>query len=196
MKTETKLEIRQLTAWDALHCHYERQTERQGCYIELDCKTGIMAASYNAEIGNAIPFSVYHGHDRRWGIPCLTADAANELMEEIAPLAQRVLDGYESHWDGNNHVAALTDDAQQAETEIEAEIETLRVDEHNGVSEWDAASWLAEWDRLDIITAKTTDEELNAMEEEADGTAEVENIVLLGTGRWLREKRDELRDAD
>ena len=193
--TTTTVEIRRVAEWDALHCNYQGQTERQGCYIELDCQTGLLTATYNAEIGNAIPFSVYHGHDRRWGIPCLIADAANDLLDEISPLAQRVLDGYTSEWDGNNHVARLSDDAQAAEDEIERLIDDLRVDETNGISDADAGEWLTETDPA--ITAQTTDEEIAALAEQAEQDAAYERIVLIDAEGYLTRLRDEMRaDAE
>lgn len=191
METTTSLEIRNLTEWDALYCQYPGQTNQQDCYLELDCRTGLLTATYNAEIGNAIPFSVYHGHDRRWGIPCLTADAANALMAEIAPLAERVLAGYRGEFDGNNVVARLSEDAVAAEAEIESVIDALHVDETNGVSGVEADEWLA--DCRPDITADTTDEELRTLAAKLEAEAAVEHMVLNVTD-WLTEQRQSLRN--
>ena len=90
-----------------LHHQYPGQTSPQPCYVELDCEAENLSADWNGELGNAVPLSVWHGHTRRWAIPALQAQAANSLLDEIAPLAQRVIDGYTSEWDGNNHVAGL-----------------------------------------------------------------------------------------
>jgi len=189
----TKLEIRKLTAWDSLFRHYPQQTAQQGCYLELDCKTGVLHATYNSEIGNAIPFSVYHGHDRRYGVPCLTAAAANELLNEIAPLAQRVLDGYAARWNGNNIVADLTDDATAAEEAIEAAVANLSVDESNTVSGWCADVWLT--DAPNDLAAETTNDEIETMANSLDAEAAGEHIVLMGTVQHLTEQRQEMRDA-
>jgi hypothetical protein len=192
--TTTTVEIRRLAEWDALHRHYQGQTEPQGCYIELDCQTGLLTATYNAEIGNAIPFSVYHGHDRRYHIPCITADAANELMEEIRPLAERVIAGYTSEWDGSNHRARFTTDAEQAEEEIERIIEGVDV-ETCGISDADASEWLTETDPA--ITAQTTDEEIATLAEQAEKDAAYERIVLIDADGYLTRLRDEMRaDAE
>lgn len=190
----TSVTIHSVTEWDALYCQYERQTEPQPCYIELDCQTGTLHASYNAEIGNAIPFSVYHGHDRRYGIPCLTADAANELMEEILPLAQRVVDGYSRHWDGNNHVARMTDDADAAEQEIEDIINALSVDETNGVTGRSAGDWMSGGDCP--VTADMTDDELEAIASQLDDEAAEHHVVLSDTIEWLTERRQSLREEE
>jgi hypothetical protein len=127
------LEIRRVEQWDALYRRYPGRPQPQPCYIELNCAFGVMQAEYDARI-TAVPMSVWHGHIRRYGIPCLTADAANELMDEIAPLAQQVLDGYESEWDGSNLIAAFDEDAQQAEERIAQIIDNLLVDDTNTVS--------------------------------------------------------------
>jgi hypothetical protein len=120
---------------------YPKRNAPQGAYIELDCKTGRLAADWNAEIGNAIPFSVHHGHDRRYSISSsMSATAINELLDELAPIAQRIIDGYDAKWDGNNNVAVLNEDAQAAETEL---IEAIGDEEDQPKIEvWDVQDWL------------------------------------------------------
>jgi len=204
------IRIIKLEAPNALHCHYDGQTSSQGCYIELDCEAGTLTASFNGEIGNAIPFSVYHGHDQWFSIPMLTGDAANELMSEIAPLAERVVDGYDCDWDGRNNVATFTDDAQAAIDEIREICDTIEVDELNGVQEYDASEWLnAIMHRCDLdgesckygqtvtvkiedvgtITAKTTDKELIEMEGKIEAGMDA-NVVLIRLSELLSEERD------
>lgn len=100
-----------------LYCSYDGQ--EQDCMIELDLETGQLDASYNTEIGNAVPMHVWNGIVRRYRIPCLSSQGANRAMEAILPLAQRVVDGAEVVWDGNNWVSKLNDDASKAEYEIE-----------------------------------------------------------------------------
>jgi hypothetical protein len=109
-----------LVKGNELHYHYEGQANAQSCYVELDCEQEVLTATYNSEIGNAVPFSFWHGHDQRWCIPCLNAPAANNLLQSIQPIAERVISGYESIWDGNNFIAKFTDDAQAAIEEIGA----------------------------------------------------------------------------
>ena len=195
MATETKIEIRTVGEWNDLFCQYSGQFQQQDCFVELDCGSGILRAAYNCEIGNAVPFSVWHGHDRRYCIPCLTADAANSLLEELAPLAQRVVDGYTSEWDGSNHVARFTEDARLAEEEIEAAIEShhFRFDDGDLVGCMEAGDWLNL--SAGIITADTTDEEITKCTEEYESMAAAENIVLRGTMEHLEFLRDQARHA-
>ena len=139
MKT-TKLET-----WDELVCEYPNQQEPQPCFIELDLKAQAMRAAYNCEIGNAVPFSVWHGHDRRYPVALLCADSANQLMESLAVLAERVIAGYTSEWDGSNHNAEFSDEAFIADARIwELCSETFEWDDQDVISVWDASEWLGE----------------------------------------------------
>jgi hypothetical protein len=175
---------------------YPGQNKPQDCYIELDLKNETLTADWNGEIGNAIPMDVYHGHTRRYAIPCLLMDAANNLLDDIAPLAERVITGYESKWDGNNHVATLDDDAQQAEAEIEktCETEMEQADETNTVQMWDAEEWLYD---SKSETAGKTDEELEKMAADYENQAESENIHLDSNVLDILKKwRDEQAETD
>lgn len=83
-------------------------------------------------------------------IPALTDDAANELLEEIEPLAERAVAGYECRWDGSNNKGHLSEDAQEASDEIWGLISGRQFDENDCVHAWAIGDWLAE----------TSDEEL------------------------------------
>jgi hypothetical protein len=175
----------------ALYARYQGQSERQDCYLELDIRTGAFSADYNGEIGNAVPFPVWHGLIRRYTIPCLRAAVANRLMVEVAPLAQAVLDGAGAEWDGHNTVARLSNDAQSAEQEIEAIIERHEWSDDT-VQVWDAADWFgglggSDAQRAEMgITSSTTDEELQAIID-----AERDRVdVLHGGLKHLRDLRD------
>lgn len=102
-------------------CKYDSQYDVQSAFVELDCAGATLSSTYNSEIGNAVPFSVWHNRELRFGIsPYLKIDAINTLLDEIAPLAQRVVDGYEEEWDGSNYIGTYTDDAEEAKSEIES----------------------------------------------------------------------------
>lgn len=191
----------------ALYRRYSGQTDPQDCYIELDLREGTLLADYNAEIGNAVPFSVFHGFERRYRIPVLTGSAADGIMRKIAPLADRILADWESEWDGNNNVAILGEDALAAEEEILA---ILGLDGPPSGETFDSSDLVTVWDvdgacngvSADTfdITADTTDEELDGIEEEIrQGLAEVSPspVVLLdGVGEYLRGLRDDLLDEE
>lgn len=190
----------------ALFCHYSGESEPQDCYLELGLEDATLRADYNGEIGGGIPMSVFHGRTRRYPIPCLTATAANALMEELAPLAQRVCDGSEIEWDGNNWVGSLNEDAAQADDEI-----AERCDPNNYtwdpsvmVEEMSARDWWPHYaDRAALveeygITADTTDKRLaeiaEAAEVEARNGGNSGYTVVTGVEDLLSDLRSEMRE--
>ena len=211
MSDQTSVRIIECTDPAGLHRHYDGQTEAQPAYIELDLREGTLLATYNAEVGPpyARPFTVAYGFERRYGIPALTAEAANRLMKEIAPLAERMLADWNEEWDGNNMVARLGKDAQAAEEEIEEKLgSNLSTDDLRYQFESDDLG--VEWDidgavngsEVDDygITADTTDERLEEIEQQilsdlAD-CGEGSVVVCHGLDDYLKELRDGLADED
>lgn len=197
---DATIEIVYVESDTELHHRYRGQTSAQDCYVWLNCKTSKLGVMRGAEIGSAVPFAVHHGHTQRWSIPALKAKAANELLEEIAPLAARVVAGYSSEWDGSNNVAELSDDAEAAREEIDALCERItdRADESETVSVWEASSWYSgvgdrdqQRDALKI-TAETTDAELEEIETREDDTARSNGCdVIECHADYLRSLRDE-----
>ncbi len=116
---------------------YPIQCEPQGAYIEIDCANETISSSHNGEIGSAVPFSVWHGHDQRFSIsPYLTVDAINELIDEIAPLAQQVIEGYESIWNGNNHIASFSNKAEIALLSIDEAVASYDGETFDVIDNW------------------------------------------------------------
>ena len=190
-----------------LHHQYPGQNEPQPCYVELDLRTRTLGTDWNGEIGNAVPFSVHHGFDRRYPIPALTSTAANTLLEQIRPLAERMVSDWEEQWDGNNQVAVLGDDAAAAE----AEIEKLCGDPGDGWDgAWEASECVTVWDADGAtngeeaaeydITADTTDERLDEIEEQIRqdlvGISDSDEVVLEGVDDYLRQLRDDAETGD
>jgi hypothetical protein len=199
--TTTAARIIETDSETALYRHYDGETSPQPCYIELDLREGTLLADYNSEIGTGIPFSVYHGFERRYGIPVLTGTAADELMRELAPLAERILADWESDFDGNNRVAVLGEDAQAAEAELEELLRERETGPDELVAEWgiDGAVNGAEAEEYDI-TADTTDERLAEIEDEIlTGLAEISEsgtAVCPELHGYLRQLRDEQADGE
>ncbi|RSS38911.1 hypothetical protein [Streptomyces sp. WAC08241] len=192
-----------------LHLQYDGQHKPQPAYLELDLKNGRLYADVDSVIGSGAPASVFHGFDRRYGIPALTGTAADRLIEEIKPLAQRMLADWEEIWDGNNMVARLGEDAAAAEEEIE-EI----VSHYDNEYDVDPADLIVVWD-LDgatngceaeeyEITLDTTDERLDEIAKEirtglagCDGPGRsVDTVVVEGLKRYLEELRDNADQDD
>lgn len=162
---------------------YPGQQDPQGTFVELDCKSGYLGADYDAEIGNAVPSDVWHGHTIRYAIPLLRGDSANRLLAEIAPLAQRVLDGYESEWNGNNTVGVLDEDAINAEREIREIIDTY--DDEDCLHWRDASDWMADVES-EIEYRRSQGETVDALYDEYQGNGTDEDRpVIVGLREWL-----------
>ncbi len=184
-----------------LHQHYRGQTSAQPCHVELDCEAGTLTADYNGEIGNGVPVAVWHGRTLRWTIPCLTADAANALLDEVLPIAERIVAGYSRRWDGHNHVGEFDADAEAAREEMAALLDGREFGEGEKVEAWDAGDWFGAVGSRDAqrrelgITAATSDEELDAIETREDNAAGAR--IITGLRRHLDGLRDEAKaDAD
>lgn len=110
-----------------LFCQYPRQNSPQPAYVCLDCRSGNLYGDYNTEIGNAIPVSIYNGFIQIWGVnSAITHKALTDLLEEIAPLAQEVLDGYsEDLVNGCNYRGVLSEAAKNASEKIESICEAI-----------------------------------------------------------------------
>ncbi|MFF6794345.1 hypothetical protein ACFY9C_35345 [Streptomyces filamentosus] len=190
-----------------LHLQYDEQAEPQSAYLELDLEAGRLYADTDAVIGSGSPDSVRHGFDRRYRIPALTGQAADRLLEEIRPLAQRMLADWEKVWDGNNLVARLGEDALAAEEEIEAIVARYE-DEHDV----DPADLIAVWDVDSVtngceaeeyeITADTPGKRLDeiAAQIRADladcDSRSVDTVVVVGLDAYLRNLRSNARTDD
>jgi hypothetical protein len=180
-----------------LHRQYSGQHAPQPCFVEFDCDDGELRASYNPEIGNGVPFNVWHRRAIRWRIPALTAEAANGLLADILPYAETILAGYESEWDGHNHVGSYTDAASEA---IEA-VNSLCDRDWDGQSteSWDAGDWFGSEGGYDYqcrslgITAATTDEEIAAIADRQESDAHPR--ILTGAIEHLTTLRDHAIDA-
>lgn len=104
--------------------HYPGQTYQQTAHFVLYFDESEVIPTYNGEIGNAVPFSVFHGYEIRLEFNAgLKRGTVNHLGRELLPCFQRVQNGMVEYWDGNNYRIRLTDDAQAAKREIEAAIE-------------------------------------------------------------------------
>jgi hypothetical protein len=196
--TESPVTIAPVAGYADLHQHYRGQTSPQPCHVSLACDTGTLTADFDGIIGSGVPSHVYHGRTLRWSIPCLTADAANALLDEVIPIAKRIVAGYSCEWDGNNHVGAYDDDAEAAREEMASLLDGREFSEGEKIEVWDACDWYGaigghDAQRRQIgITAATTDEELDAIETREDAAAEAR--IIEGLRAHLDMLRDEARE--
>ena len=98
----TKVNIQYLSNIDDLFCKYPGESEPQPVELSLDTRDGSLCCSYDPNIGGGSTFDHQNRLILSTNIPCITDTAANTCMQELAPLAQRVLDGAAEEWDGNN----------------------------------------------------------------------------------------------
>lgn len=179
-----------------LYLRYRGQTSPQPCYVELDCESETLSAEVDGSIGPGTPFRVWHGRAIRWSIPALTESAAEGLLLDLIPLAQRIVDGYSCEWDGSNHVGKLTEAAAEAAEAIR-DLCDRNWSEGEVLSVWDARDWYGQVGSGAYlagelkITAETTDEGLAAIVEREEDQASPARIE--GVERFLRDLREELR---
>jgi len=177
-----------------LYRQYPGQSAPQPAHVELDCEQSSLRVGYSGEIGNAVTAAVYHGRVRQWCISeSLTSQEIIDLLNQVAPLAERVAAGYTRHWDEHNHVGRLTEDATVAEEEAERICEEWQT-ESGGIM-W-AGDWFeglggrgAQAEQLGI-TAQSTDAELAAMAERLEAEVVAELITLDGAVEYLATLRD------
>ena len=169
-----------------------------GAELCLDPATRELSCRAASRDTSAVPARQWHGLVIVWTIPALTADAANALMTDVADAAERVCDGWESVWDGRNHVGRLDEEGQDAADEIARAIERREPwDAGDVIEPWDAGDWLGalgglarQGDELGI-TADTTDDELGEIvgRVEEDAAADGQRV------RGVREHLEHVRAA-
>ncbi|WNI19920.1 hypothetical protein [Actinacidiphila sp. ITFR-21] len=129
-------------------------------------------------------------------------------MEQLRPLADRVLADWSEHWDGENRIARLGADAHEAEDAIPKHLglddeqafqfgETPGFTESDLVAQWDIDSAISGYEAEKYgITADTADERLDEIaaaitaDLAALGTSGV--AVVPGLDGYLRDLRDNL----
>lgn len=183
-----------------LYLQYPGQTSPQRVHVLLDCRDGELWADSDGETGGGMPMAVYHNLISRWTIPCLKEHAANALLEEIAPIAARVIEGFEVEWNGHNNVGRYSEASVAACEEIAALCENAGADADDLYQVHDASDFFgalgsAQAQARELgITATTTDEELAAIgAREITKYPEVDRIE--GMDSHLDHLRAQMREA-
>lgn len=147
---------------------------------------------------NSTPSDEWHGLVLTWSVQGHPVESSmREWIDEHMAELQRICDGYESVWDGSNHIGRLTDDARTVKEAIEFEL-------NNGeglfthYEYWSVESWLES--TMSDIAADTTDEALRAMASEAITALDSNQILDTdedGAYKHLADHRDNLKwDAE
>jgi hypothetical protein len=127
-----------------LYCKYPQQHDEQPARVELDCELWTLSADYNPVIGSGAPPEIWHGRTRTYECRnTMTTDEVRVLLDSVAALAESVCEGYETVWNGHNHVGTLTPEAQSAEEEMKSLCEST-LDDDPEWQIWDTGEWLYE----------------------------------------------------
>jgi hypothetical protein len=200
----TALTITYLPADNPAHLYCHDAGKMQPCHLALDLSTGELTADYNPEVdadqGPKIPQAVWDSRTLWWTIPCLTSRAANELLDDIRPLAERVLAGSKIVEGWDRLIGELDEDANAAQDELTAILDSVAADPFSEcVAAIDAADWFV--DGIDAIglTADSSDEDIARIAKDEAVSATVCDSgygILLGAEEYLRERREELGEQD
>jgi len=121
-----------------LYRRYPSQGNPQPAYIQIE-KDGTVSADFSGEIGNAIPFHVFHGQTLRRGVsPFVIGSALADYLEsqEGMLLLGRIHAGHSIKWDGHNNVGRQDEDSMRAQKELEDAIEELPQATIYSAEEW------------------------------------------------------------
>ena len=203
-----KIEKLDETKPDALYCRYQGQSQPQDAYIEIDWREETIRADFNAEIGNAVPFAVWHGLRTRYGVPCgALPKGINELMDEFLPIVQEVAERYEEKWDGSSWVGGFRNDSEDDPVSLALDCWVEDRARHLPCLEvWDASDWFESirFEHVrDVLAGKRTlDDIRDECEEETvspDGNAlRLNNIdcYLESLAEEIVNEREELADGE
>ena len=164
-------------------------------YLELDLTDKQIHIDTYCQI-DGTPISVWHGVVRWYRLSpytdaeALTTDINAGVFDD---LFQRIVDGSEVEWDGNNYVGRLNEDAREAEEELEQLLEDY-VDGSIGL--WDAGEWLQDSSDEELgVTAASTDDELAKKARELEEEARAEGAIVVWLEDELKERRQALRES-
>lgn len=108
----------------------EPDFQRAFFVLELDFKedTAYLRADWNAELGNAVPWSVYYGYEKRFYFPpTLPKPEVNRLAGVLMPLFEQYAAEAVEKFDGNNYRVIENDNMKYLELKIESIIDTFNL---------------------------------------------------------------------
>lgn len=172
-----------------LYHRYPGQTNPQPAYLCINPRLNEMYVEWDGEIGNAMPMDVWDGRRYRWEInSALTGAAVDQLLADVLPLAERFSAGHTRVWDGSKDRSHLTDDAHEADLEIENRC-AGEPDHSDLVQVWSVDQYLL--NVTSDVTAETTDEEIARMAADIESDADSDGVLLDGdVTEYLTDQRD------
>lgn len=172
-----------------LYCKYQGQFNPQPAYVTLNLENGHVDADYSGEIGNAVTMDVWHNRTLRWSINSqLSGSQVQEILEDILPTLQTILDGSEIEWNGNNWVGRIvTDAARAADEKMDRDSEYgLGYDIETSVIT-DLKEWLANGGRDCWMPTESDDVEQYITQFDLDGYTALEDVRETLMDLWADE---------
>ena len=180
-----------------LYKHYPSQSSPQPTYIELECDDGNLLADYRAEIGNGVSPAEYHRCTLTWDIPsAMDLAGINALLDEIAPYAQQIIDGYEHAWDGSNYVGVYSREAQDT-IDLVADI-CRRADATSAYEIYAVDDWFCSdpATREELLSIPADEIDAQAVRIKDDALAENQTILIGDIVAYIRDLQAEAADEE
>lgn len=180
-----------------LYNRYSRQTNPQPAYVYLT-EDGDVGADYSGEIGNSVPMAVWNNRTLHWGVKSdINGNLLADFLEnEARPLLEKVHEGHEVDWDGNNHVGLLSDEAKIAAEQLQDMLDNLWQNGEGGV--WKVDSWLdgvgllENWPEGIPLATAIADIESSASEENVVLDGDIEEYLLDSAENYFDRKPETL----
>jgi len=146
--SQLNLTINTINSDHAMPLYEEDRGQEGPAYLYLDTRDGdVYLRGIHPAHASSWGVDEHNGHVRKWSIPNnLTVRGYNALLADtnVLQLLERVYQGAEEYYDGNNYKTRLNDDAEAADIELEkitAEINQCGAD-YESLDAWDASMWL------------------------------------------------------
>jgi hypothetical protein len=166
------------------------------CVVELDLRSGKVCISTRDDTPNSIPMREWEGHMMSWKMPCLVADAANVLLQQVAGEAQCIRQAYLKHHEENDESTRFRPEGETLAAAVEIE-RICRDAEGVQIIGVPASDVVAEVISDLGITAETTNDEIDDIARwiEEEGRLNDPIYVYIGLHQHLRTYRDTLQQA-
>lgn len=195
------MKVESIEKFDELYYRFTERSAPQPGHVVLDPENSVLwvQCDLTAGPGGRAPLEAMGGQRRRyplWEEAPPTGRAANALLEQLAPLATRMVAGWRVERRQGIRVGVLDEDAERAEEELEEEVSRISSSwqEEDLVASLEAGQWF-ESSPPEVKTT-SSDEELVALRDQFEGEALEKGIILEGVLRFLQELRKELRQND
>lgn len=195
---ENNYTIKEASEPQSYYQHYNGQSSPQEQYIEIDMVDKTIEYGTYTYVGTyTCSPREFHNKSTRVTVPLLVDP--NSLMREIKEDIEKATENYEEVYDGQNYVGTEVDF-----DEIETIIKEAVDDKYEVLQAWDAADWYDNETSCDddetyykvedhVITAKTTDEELEQIEKDLVDNDQCDgNQFVVGISEWLEQLRSDL----